>query len=407
MTTLVATDLTKSGAILKSNPDFATAWAAAVGDSINQNVMYIGVDGLYNVYRIMLIFDTSTIPADAIIYSAYIALAQTDIGFGDGKVVVQNGMPTYPHDPVVVADFDKSFYSSNGGEADLQALPVVPAYTVIPLNPTGIEWINKGGSTKFCVRGDSEIAGLHGIGTAFNEYAGPTSPTGMDPRLIVNYYVPGQRISIIQCLNGSGEIYNQNANYATCRTAAVGTPNPGTGLINIGQNRNGGYSIFRGYLYFNTTGLSLASVADIQLVFTGAFDNSAQDFNIVVQSGQPAYPTYPTPVAADYDMTKYAGNYGQLGSASFVAEAENRISLSQDFLMNQMYLGIVKICLRSSRDIAGNNPALMTPELVEIYSPDEPVVTKRPKLEITYIGGRVAEAPAFIDIGWSAAQRGF
>jgi len=407
MTTLVATDLTKSGAILKSNPDFATAWAAAVGDSINQNVMYIGVDGLYNVYRIMLIFDTSTIPADAIIYSAYIALAQTDIGFGDGKVVVQNGMPTYPHDPVVVADFDKSFYSSNGGEANLQALPVVPAYTVIPLNSTGIEWINKGGSTKFCVRGDSEIAGVYGIGSAFNEYAGPTSPTGMDPRLIVNYYIPGQRISIIQGLNSSGEIYNQNANYATCRTAAVGTPNLGTGYITIGQNRMGDYSIFRGYLYFNTAGLSLASVADIQLVFTGSFDNSIQDFNIVVQSGQPSYPTNPNPVAADYDMTKYAGNYGQLSSAAFVAEAENRITLSQDFLMNQMYLGIVKICLRSSRDIAGNNPGLMTPELVQIYSPDEPVATKRPKLEITYIGGRVAEAPALVDISWAAAQRGY
>lgn len=407
MTTLVAVDATKAGDIIKSDAVFNTAWVAAVGDSINQNTMYIGVSGLYSVHRIMLIFDTSTIPADAIIFSAYIALAQTDIGLGDGKVVVQNGMPTYPHDPVVVADFDKSFYSGNGGEANLQGLVVVPAYTAIPLNSTGIGWINKGGSTKFCVRGDSEIAGLHGIGTAFNEYAGPTSPTGMDPRLIVNYYIPGQRISIIQSLDCSGEIYNQNANYATCRTAVAGTPSLGTGYITIGQNRNGGYSVSRGYLYFNTAGLSLASVADIQLVFTGSFDNSAQDFNIVVQSGQPTYPTYPSLVAADYDLTKYAGNYGQLSSAAFVTEGENRISLSQDFLMNQMYLGIVKICLRSSRDIAGNNPGLMTPELVEIYSPDEPDVTKRPKLEITYIGGRVAEAPAFIDIGWSAAQRGY
>jgi len=407
MTTLVATDTTKSGAILKNSAVFNTAWIAAVGDSIDQSTMFIGVVGLYNFYRTMLIFDTSTIPANAIIFSAYVAIAQTDIGLGGGKIVVQNGMPTYPHDPVVVADFDKTFYSGNGGEANIQSLVTVPAYIVISLNSTGMGWINKGGSTKFCLRSDEDINGVpDGVPGGYGEYAGPTNPCGMDPKLIVNYYIPGQAMSICTALPCSGGVNNTNANYATCRTAAAGTLDVGSESIYIGQNNIMNPYITRGFLYFNTTGIQLGSgVADVQLVFTGYSDNSAQDFNIVVQSGQPTYPTYPSLLTTDYDLTKYAGNYGQLSSASFVAEGENRISLSVDFLMNQMFPGVVKIALRSSRDIAGNAPAMMTPELVGIYSPSASDSTKWPKLEITYVGGRIAEAPGLVEQSWQALQR--
>jgi hypothetical protein len=371
--------------------------------------MYVGVRAGYNINKIMLVFNTGAIPADAIILSAYIALFQTALWMTSDTLVVQNGQPTFPHNPVVVGDFDRTQYAGNGG-----SLPVgggTVKYIYIPLNSTGLGWINKGGFTKLCVRTQNEIDGLS---TPTNtKFEGPLGPGGIytDPKLVVTYFVPGQNLQMVYAKDCGEYVHYTDADYDTARDAPAGTLESGIDYISIAQALLfGSYYIARGYLYFDTSAILVGSgIADVQLVFTGKENTTDTDFDITVQSGQPTYPTYPALVAADYDRTKYAGNYGTLGTAGFIVEGENRISLSTDFILNQLVCGgLTKICLRSSRDINADAPVMFTPEGVKIYSADPTVPAyKRPRLEITYIGGRVAEAPSLIDIGWKAAQRGF
>jgi len=406
MTTLVATDAALSGSILKTDAVFATAWNAVNGDSIDQNNMYVGIRNAYDVHRIALVFNTAAIPADAIIFSAYIALFQFSGLLAIDNIVVQNGQPTYPHSPVVVGDFDKTNYGGDGGSIPMNDV-LTPQYRVIPLNAIGMGWINKGGSTKLLLRSLNDING-NALATHLR-FQGPLGGV-YDPKLIVNYFVSGQNMTVVLGKACDGTVWNSGGAYAGTRSAAAGTVDSGTNLINIGQSYDGmDYYVSRGFLYFDTSAIQIgANIADVQLVMTGMGDYSDTNFDITVQSGQPTAPSYPALLAADYDMTKYSGNYGTFGTAGFVVEGENRISLSTDFILNQLVVGgITKLCLRSSRDIGGNAPGMFTPEYVQIYSAFETSPYKRPKLEITFVGGRVAEAPGLIDIGWQAAQRGF
>jgi hypothetical protein len=74
--------------------------------------------------------------------------------------MIQNGQPTYPHDPVVVGDFSKAFYSGDGGSVASSGV-LGGNWTKIDLNATGLTWIQKGAGnkTKLCVRISRDIAG--------------------------------------------------------------------------------------------------------------------------------------------------------------------------------------------------------------------------------------------------------
>lgn len=160
MTVTVISDNSKSSRLYVEDADYATAQAAANGDVLD-HTMVIGQipPGVkYSIHRLYLILNTSGIPAGAIITAAKIQLyCTTDASTTDFDLTVQNGQPTYPHDPIVVGDFDKTNYAGNGGTLTTVGL-AVGAYNDIPLNATGISWINKGGSTKFCVRSSLDIS---------------------------------------------------------------------------------------------------------------------------------------------------------------------------------------------------------------------------------------------------------
>ena len=410
MTTSIITDLTRSARAYKTDAVYATARNAVSADALNQSIIYIGQDlaGNYTIYRGMLLFDTSAIPVDAIIFLAKIRLYALADWFppAENLLVVTNGQPARPSDPVVVGDFDRTFYSGDGGSMELTLTS--GQYVDITLNATGRSWINKGGITKFCLRTTFEIDGDAPPTVQKASFEGPTHAGGHDPKLILGY-LAGGLYNTIQCLPVSDCILNTNADYATCRDSATGTLENDT-LSMVGQSRYGDYGIYRSYLYFDTRNIQIgANIKAASLVLYGANTNLSAPFNIVVQSGQPSRPTYPTLVAGDFDRTFYSGNYGQLADTSFVENGENIIDLSVAFIEDQLMVSsITKICLRSSRDINGDVPSIMDPgENISFFSPREPDTTKIPRLEITFAGGRVAEAPALVDISWAAAQRGF
>ena len=60
--------------------------------------------------------DTSAIPDFAIITSATLSLyGSNDYPTTDFDIVIQNGQPTYPHEPLVIGDYYKDYYSNDGG----------------------------------------------------------------------------------------------------------------------------------------------------------------------------------------------------------------------------------------------------------------------------------------------------
>jgi len=67
-------------------------------------------------------------------------------------------MPTYPHDPLQVGDYNKSNYSGVGGVLSTDDFSIT-SYNYLTLTATGRGWINKTGMTKLCLRADTEIAG--------------------------------------------------------------------------------------------------------------------------------------------------------------------------------------------------------------------------------------------------------
>ena len=147
-------------------------------------------------------------------------------------------------------------------------------------------------------------------------------------------------------------IYGDNANYNTARTQAVGT-----GLIanpSIGQRL--GFEVYRGYVWFDTSPIpDGATITSATLHFRGSGDTSVTDFDIIIQSGMPARPA-DTLTTADYDMTFYSGNYGEMNTADYVI-GDNPIELTAGGLAIINKTGLTKFCLRSGEDIDNSQPA--------------------------------------------------
>jgi len=119
-------------------------------------------DWYHTLYRGYLLFDTSSIPTDATITSAVLYIYKIEVASTSDNhfdIVIQNGQPTYPHNPPVLGDYNKSYYSNNGGSINTNSLNT-DAYSTITLNSNGRAWINKGGMTKLCLRSSREIAGI-------------------------------------------------------------------------------------------------------------------------------------------------------------------------------------------------------------------------------------------------------
>ena len=68
---------------------------------------------------------------------------------------MQNGQPTYPHDPLQTGDYSKSHYSGNGGGANTSG--VGGGWYNFTL--TNFSWLQKQGETKLCLRSSRDISG--------------------------------------------------------------------------------------------------------------------------------------------------------------------------------------------------------------------------------------------------------
>lgn len=176
-----------------------------------------------------------------------------------------------------------------------------------------------------------------------------------------------------------------NVDYNTPWVAASGnTPNNATTVFYIGQRYGGGwYSIYRSYVYFDTSSIpSDAIITLATLSLYGQENDSAADFLITVQNGQLTYPHDPL-VAGDYAKANYSGDGGSLNTSGFITTGENVITLNVDGRgwIQKGVGAVTKLCLRSSEDIVGSIPTGL--EYVAIWATEKGTFY-RPKLYVEY-----------------------
>ncbi len=140
-----------------------------------------------SIYRSYLFFDTSSIPDDLELLSAKILLFGESDTSWDFNIVIQNGQPDHPHNPLIKYDYYKTYYSGNGGEIHTSSWST-SEYNEIILNDNGINWINKEGITKFCLRSNRDIDSTPPIQN-FETISFYSREKGIDyaPKLVVEY----------------------------------------------------------------------------------------------------------------------------------------------------------------------------------------------------------------------------
>ena len=175
------------GYIYQTGTNYNTIWTESSGIVWdNVTVVWIGQtknNSDFGITRGFFFFDTSSLLDDVNITSATLSLyGSVDNSVTDFNLTIQNGQPTYPHDPLESGDYDKEHYSGNGGAFDTANF-VTDQYNNITLNSNGVSWINKTGFTKLVVRSDREIAGTQPTGA--EEVAVYAYESGNKPKLIV------------------------------------------------------------------------------------------------------------------------------------------------------------------------------------------------------------------------------
>jgi len=145
-----------SGSVYADVRDAASGSIVTASVSVGQNIS----TPTYFIYRGAILCDSSEVPAGATIVSAELWLYGLNVLIGDGyDIVIQNGQPTAPHNPIVGGDYDRTLYAGDGGSIN-NAAWVVEGWNKITLNATGKGWIQKGTGavTKLMLRSSKDIA---------------------------------------------------------------------------------------------------------------------------------------------------------------------------------------------------------------------------------------------------------
>ncbi len=192
MSTITETYYGSMVALYETNVDYGVARTSASGH-IAETYCNVGQLQGFQIYRIALLIDTSAIPDGATIDSAILYLyTYADNSNTDFDVVVQNGQPTYPHNPTVEGDYDQSNYSGNGGSLSSNPF-VLYEYKALTLNADGRSWINKTGVTKLLLRSSRDISATQPTN---NEVVQFLNYPSCGPYLVIQYESGGIDVDI-------------------------------------------------------------------------------------------------------------------------------------------------------------------------------------------------------------------
>jgi len=181
-----------------STPDHTwdTIWNLPVASSVygvelRCEIMTAYSGTWFHLYRAFLVYDTSSIPSDAVITAAEIQ-AYTDVTIRNDygsfvPLTVLYGASTYPHYPIVAADFDKSHYALIIGNVSIPTNTPAGSWLSIPLNASGLARIEKGSGAKsrFCIRLDRDVD--NNPPTSDGEFHVKLSHNLNKPKLVITY----------------------------------------------------------------------------------------------------------------------------------------------------------------------------------------------------------------------------
>ena len=187
------TSSSSDGLLASNDVVYNTAWtntSGSIGDAgttcaLGQATYGIGMP--YFIYRSALLFDTTSLSSSIGITGATLSLyGSADYTNDDFNIQVQSGSPTYPHDPLINTDYNKANYTDDGGTLTSIGWSS-SSYNSFSLNATGYGWINKGGTTKFLLRSDKDIAGTIPTDYEFLYFYMYEKGTGYQPLLHVAF----------------------------------------------------------------------------------------------------------------------------------------------------------------------------------------------------------------------------
>jgi hypothetical protein len=188
--TLTVYSSSNDGYIYTSNPNYYTgrnASTGTVGDSAS--TLYIGqrkFGSTYFQYRGFVLFNTTALPSNAYVDTAVVSLYKnSDYSSTDFSLTIQNGQPTYLHNPLQSTDYNKNDYSGNGGSFNTSGFG--SGYNSINLNSDGRGWLNKTGWTKLCLRSNKDINGTAPSGNEFVIVYASEQGSGYQPKLVITY----------------------------------------------------------------------------------------------------------------------------------------------------------------------------------------------------------------------------
>jgi len=189
--------------------------AAAVSYSDTTVSAWQGLDtGVYSVLRGPLLFDTSTIPAGSVVTSCKLYLYPKTVYVTACDIVLQNGQPDYPHDPVVLGDYDYSKYSGDGGSKAATSFSS-GIWSYITMNSTGMGWVQCGGTTKLILRTSKDISATAPV--AVGEGATFYNDAGHEPYLSVTWTEVTEASAAIT----AAQSVSASANQVFSATAAI------------------------------------------------------------------------------------------------------------------------------------------------------------------------------------------
>jgi hypothetical protein len=190
-----------------ANQDSSTTWAtvhdATDGSTANTSLNAFALTGKnstakFDISRVFILFDTSSLPNDAIISSAVISMYVVSVAYNDNDTqayaAIYSSTPASNTD-ITTADYDQIGSTVLSDKIDLDTI-TIDQYQAFTLNATGISAISLTGVSKFSIREghDAENVAYAGANNTSNymgsKSANSASSDAEKPKLVVTYTVP-------------------------------------------------------------------------------------------------------------------------------------------------------------------------------------------------------------------------
>jgi hypothetical protein len=335
---------------------YATARDAAAGTITGPGTLYMGQQegGGYTIHRTAILFGATPLwlPSTATVTGAKLRLQKRNSGgdYSGWSLQIQNGQPTYPSNPVVAGDYDRTKYSGDGGSQ--AAAECYYRYFTTVLNSTGLTWIQKAAITKFMLRSTADVAGNAPPGSSnqLMEFVRAESGYEHAPVLEVTYTdTPASELEFTDTAL-STQLEKTDADYNTARDAPAATAVSGTARrLGAYWPGAGDWHVYRFAVLWNTTAIpDGATILDARIrLYLRA--NTASGFDLYVLQGLPTYPSNPV-VVGDYDKSLYSVLQGVIRTEEMVQDSYNDIVLNYPAFANINKTGVTKFMIVTSND---------------------------------------------------------